>query len=116
MKEKGTEDDAEMSYHASGLPLSDTVKYILVLFISLFCPTLSDPMDCSPPGSSVHGIFQATILEWIAIAFSSLKAVKHYSQHRSFFVQMSMERWADELDCRARAGLQELVVSFGGIL
>ena len=28
------------------------------------CPTLSDPMDCSPPGSSVHGIFQARILEW----------------------------------------------------
>ena len=34
------------------------------------CPTLSDPMDCSPPGSSVHGIFQARILEWGAIAFS----------------------------------------------
>ena len=34
------------------------------------CPTLSDPMDCSPPGSSVHGIFQATVLEWGAIAFS----------------------------------------------
>ena len=34
------------------------------------CPTPSDPMDCSPPGSSVHGIFQARILEWGAIAFS----------------------------------------------
>ena len=33
-------------------------------------PTLSDPMDCSPPGSSVHGIFQARVLEWGAIAFS----------------------------------------------
>ena len=33
-------------------------------------PTLSDPMDCSLPGSSVHGIFQARILEWGAIAFS----------------------------------------------
>ena len=32
--------------------------------------TLSDPMDCSPPGSSVHGIFQARALEWGAIAFS----------------------------------------------
>ena len=32
--------------------------------------TLSDPMDCSPPGSSVHGIFQASVLEWDAIAFS----------------------------------------------
>ena len=34
------------------------------------CPTLSDPMDCSLPGSSVHGIFQADVLEWGAIAFS----------------------------------------------
>ena len=36
------------------------------------CPTLSDPMDCSLPGSSVHGIFQARVLEWGAIAFSEL--------------------------------------------
>ena len=36
------------------------------------CPTLSDPMDCSPPGSSVHRIFQARVLEWGAIAFSVL--------------------------------------------
>ena len=35
------------------------------------CPTLHDPMDCSPPGSSVHGIFQARVLEWGAIAFSA---------------------------------------------
>ena len=35
------------------------------------CRTLSDPMDCSPPGSSVHGIFQARVLEWGAIAFST---------------------------------------------
>ena len=35
------------------------------------CPTLSDPMDCSLPGSSIHGIFQARILEWGAIAFSA---------------------------------------------
>ena len=34
------------------------------------CPTLSDPMDCSLPGSSVHGIFQARVLEWGAITFS----------------------------------------------
>ena len=34
------------------------------------CPTLSDPMDYSLPGSSIHGIFQARVLEWGAIAFS----------------------------------------------
>ena len=35
------------------------------------CPTLCDPVDCSPPGSSVHGIFQARVLEWGAIALSA---------------------------------------------
>ena len=39
------------------------------------CPTPSDPMDCSPAGSSIHGIFQARVLEWVAIAF--------YSEHTS---------------------------------
>ena len=34
------------------------------------CPTLCDPMDCSPPGFSIHGIFQAWVLEWVAISFS----------------------------------------------
>ena len=38
--------------------------------ITQSCLTLSDPMDCSLPGSSVHGIFQARVLEWVAIAFS----------------------------------------------
>ena len=37
------------------------------------CPTLSDPMDCSLPGSSVHGIFQARVLECIVLAFSALR-------------------------------------------
>ena len=45
--------------------------------VAQLCLTLSDPMDCSPPGSSVHGIFQARVLEWGAIAFSDhfLKAI-----------------------------------------
>jgi len=37
------------------------------------CPTLRNPMDCSPPGSSIHGIFQARVLKWGAIAFSGLR-------------------------------------------
>ena len=40
------------------------------------CPTLSNPIDCSLPGSSIHGIFQARVLEWGAIAFS--EAVREF--------------------------------------
>ena len=42
------------------------------------CPTLSDPMDCSLPGSSAHGIFQARVLEWGAIAFSTLYILDYF--------------------------------------
>ena len=40
--------------------------------VAQLCPTLSSPMDCSPLGSSVHGILQARVLEWGAIAFSEI--------------------------------------------
>ena len=40
------------------------------MLVSQSCPTLCDPMDCSLPGSSVHGLFQARIPEWVAISFS----------------------------------------------
>ena len=39
------------------------------------CLTLSDPTDSSPPGSSIHGIFQARVLEWVAVAFSNLDSI-----------------------------------------
>ena len=42
------------------------------------CPTLRDPMDCSLPGSYVHGIFQARVLEWVAIAFSDKSPEYHF--------------------------------------
>ena len=38
--------------------------------IAQSCPTLCDPVDCSPPGPSIHGILQARILDWVAISFS----------------------------------------------
>ena len=50
----------------SGLPFPSPMRESEV---AQSCPTLSDPMDCSPPGPSVHGIFQARVLEWVAIAF-----------------------------------------------
>ena len=46
------------------------MEYCCVVLVAKSCPTLCDPMDCSPPGSSVHEIFQARILEWVAISFS----------------------------------------------
>ena len=47
--------------------------------VAQLCPTLSDPMDCSLPGSSTHGIFQARVLEWGAIAFSHIAAISNLS-------------------------------------
>ena len=76
------------------------------------CPTLCDPVDCSPPGSSVHGILQARILEWVAISFSrefsqprdgtwvscreTLYPLSHQGSHHSFlFIYFSFifTRW-----------------------
>ena len=51
--------------HWSGLPLPSPMHESEIAQ----CPTLSDPMDCSLPGSSVHGNFQARVLEWAATAF-----------------------------------------------
>ena len=56
-----------------------SLEYLVISFskesesereVAQLCPTLCDPMDCSPPGSSVYGTFQARVLEWGAIAFS----------------------------------------------
>ena len=43
---------------------------VVAVLVTQLCSTLCDPMDCSLPGSSVHGILQARILEWVAIPFS----------------------------------------------
>ena len=57
---------SQILYHLShqGSLLSEVSE------VAQLCPTLSDPVDCSPPGSSVNGILQARILEWVAISFS----------------------------------------------
>ena len=49
------------------------------------CLTLCDPMDCSLPCSSVHGIFQARVLEWVAIAFSNDQPRQHIKKQRHYF-------------------------------
>ena len=45
-------------------------KQGLLLYCGRGCPTVCDPLDCSPPDSSVHGIIQTRILEWVAVSFS----------------------------------------------
>ena len=61
------------------------------------CPILSDPMDCSLPGSSIHGIFQARVLEWVATAFSgnSRRTIQipkgRYHQGFAFLVSENLE-------------------------
>ena len=61
------------------------------------CLTLSDPMDCSPPGSSIHGIFQARVLEWGAIAFSKLLQQPELMQNGEASVVWSQRAWVLKL-------------------
>ena len=62
------------------------------------CPTLSDPMDCSPPGSSIHGVLQARVLEWGVIAFSESTSgqqwlVQPLSWHRGKHSEDILHLW-----------------------
>ena len=54
------------------------------------CPTLSDPMDCGPPGSSVHGIFQERVLEWGAIAFFVGRHKNFVGRHKTFLSRQKL--------------------------
>ena len=63
-------DSPDKNTGVGGHFLLQCMKVKLESEVTELCPTLSDPMDCSLPGSSIHGIFQARVLEWGAIAFS----------------------------------------------
>ena len=58
--------------------------------VAQLCPTLSDLMDCSLPGSSVHGILQARVLEWGAIAFYERNAGVRFKKGTFFFLTGGM--------------------------
>ena len=62
--------------------------------IAQSCPTLCDPMDCSLPGFSVHGIFQAIVLEWIVISFSRGSSRPRDRTRLSRFVDRRFTVWA----------------------
>ena len=65
--------------------------------VTQLCPTLSDLRDCSPPGSSVHGIFQARALEWGAIAFSYWVTKQQQSHLQTFLPNFSVDELLIEL-------------------
>ena len=66
------------------------------------CPTLSDPMDCSLPGSSAHGIFQARVLEWDTIAFSKESWVPKNWCFRTVVLEETLE---SPFDCRSNQSI-----------
>ena len=57
------------------------------------CPTLRDPMDCSLPGSSVHGIFHARVLEWVAIAVSNSHVEKRRGDKACYLEKCKKAGW-----------------------
>ena len=66
------------------------------------CPTLCDPIDGGPPGFSVHGIFQARVLEWVAIAFSDYLPYFHHilpqvNKREGTQLHPSTENWVKDL-------------------
>ena len=62
--------------------------------VAQWCPTLRDPMDCSLPGSSIHGIFQARVLEWGAIAF--FDTLLYNSRINLFYLGWTIWKWDPE--------------------
>ena len=74
---------------------------VVLCSVTQFCPTLWDPTDCSPQGSSVHGILQARILEWVAIPFS-MGSSRPRDQTRSPALQ------ADSFTTRKALGILKL--------
>ena len=71
--------------------------------------TLSDPMDYSPPGSSVHGIFQARVLEWGATG----PRLKVPQGRRPWNPEPSVEQWEGPRDCPIESGLEPSQVTVG---
>ena len=62
------------------------VEWKVEVLVVQLCPTLCDPMDCNPPGSCVHGILQARILEWVAIPFAKGSAQTWILHCRQIFL------------------------------
>ena len=83
-------------------PMSPIYSAVIALVAQL-CPTLWDTMDCGPPGSSVHGIFQARMLEWVAISFSGWERVVVWSLPDPGIEPISPASQADSLSLSLQA-------------
>ena len=68
--------------------------------VAQLCPTLRDPMDCSLPGSSIHGIFQARVLEWGAIAFSVIACLTMCNVYGGNHNEKLVTTWVTLMTCR----------------
>ena len=89
---KNKQDELKLLQHCLypiSRPLSGEKK-VKVLVVQL-CPTLYDPMDCSLPGSLVHGILQARIVEWVAIPFSR-GSFQPRDQTQVSYIALNLER------------------------
>ena len=85
------------------------------MLVTQSSPTLCDPMDCSPPGSSVHGILQTRILEWIAISFSRGSSWPKYRIQISCIAGGFFITWATRESLNSRSPWSFTVVCFPGL-
>ena len=88
--------------HWSGLPFPSPMHESEV---AQSCPTPSDPRDCSLPGSSVHGIFQARVLEWVAVAFFNVSVKNPFLD--AWFIAVILESWKELLFLKYKMNLFE---------
>ena len=79
------------------------------------CPTLSDPMDSSPPGSSIHGIFQARVLEWSDITFSEIDTYMASNLNIFLFlIGQYIPFFPEDPSCYLRLSQEKLSLSLEG--
>ena len=70
VKEESEKVGFKLNIQKTKIMASGPISAVQCSSVSQLCPTLCGPVDCSPPRSSVHGIFQAKVLEWVTISFS----------------------------------------------
>ena len=96
-----------LQWQAPSLPLSrqgsPAITCIAVVSVAQSCPTLCDPMDCSPTGSSVHRIFQARMLEWVVISYS-----RRSSQPREWITSLRSPALAGRFFTTSANNLREI--------